>query len=114
MRCCSAPTWLGDPDVAQQEARGPEPGDAARQPPARHERPEHVLLAELVEPQPLGLEVRYEPGDQRRQREDPEHAGGAPARPAPHDRRLGVAARCGWGSSPFREGEGGRYATWHG
>ena len=32
------------------------PGEAGREPPAREERPEDLLLAELVEPQPLGLE----------------------------------------------------------
>ena len=63
---------LDEPEVGQQEHRRPEPGEATRQPPAGDHRPEHVLLAELVEPQPLGLELRHDPGEH--ERSTPEHA----------------------------------------
>jgi len=68
---------LDDPDVRQQERGRPQAGEAARQPARGLERPEDAVLAELVEPQQVGLEARDGPGRERERREAGEHHGGA-------------------------------------
>jgi hypothetical protein len=74
---------LGDPGVSEQDARRGEPDEAAHQPPAREQRPEHALLAELVEPHPLRLEMGRDACQQRCDRQHGEHQRSAQARSAP-------------------------------
>ena len=55
---------LDDPEVGEQEGRRAEPGEAAREPLAGEHASRTPLLSELVEPQPLGLELRHDAREQ--------------------------------------------------
>ena len=74
---------LGDPEVDQQEGRRPQPGEAARQPPGSRAASRRPVLAELVEPHAVGLEVCGDPRQQRRDASAADQQRGARARPPP-------------------------------
>jgi len=98
---------LDDPQIAEQEGRRPDSGEPTRDPPGREQRPEHALLPELVEPQPLGLEVCRDPRGQGQDREHAEQQRGAHARSQPPTTTLPRCATCSALLAPAPRGRGG-------
>jgi hypothetical protein len=60
-----------NPEVGEEDGRGEERGNAAREPLGHEEGPEDMLLSKLVEPEPVRLELRRQP---REQGHDRQHA----------------------------------------
>ena len=69
--------------LREEDGRGGDPGKAARQPLGREQGPEDPLLPELVEPQPIRLEVRRRAGEHRQHPQRPQQDRGAHPRPRP-------------------------------